>query len=244
MSKLLSDVRTEIRVYLDEASQQDFLDTEVLLATNRAYQDVAGSVMEVYEQYYETTTPFTYALVANQQEYIIDSSIVKTTRVEVNFQPSVLPAVSQRLIPIKMNEVRGNMANTNPQGSFFSAGYYLHGDQGTQKIGFIPVPILGDTTGKSISVWGITMPIDLVNNTDNINIPYADRFVYLISLRAAAQLMRKGQQEENNAQNYINEFEKGLVQMKSFLKDRTADDLTMITDVLGDDLDFTTMEAF
>jgi hypothetical protein len=242
--KALQDVRTEVRVYLDESSQQDFLDTEVLMAINKAYQDVAGSVMEVYEQYYETTTPFSYALVANQQEYIIDPTIVKPTRVEVNFQPNVLPAVSSRLIPIKMNEVRGNMANTNPMGSFFSAGYYIHGDQGTQKIGFIPIPTVGDTTGYSISVWGITMPTDLINNTDNVNIPYVDRFVYLVSLRAAAQLMRKGQQEENNAQNYINEYEKGIVQMKSFLKDRQADDLTIITDVLGDDLDFTTMEAF
>jgi hypothetical protein len=242
--KALQDVRTEVRVYLDESSQQDFLDTEVLMAINKAYQDVAGSVMEVYEQYYETTTPFTYALVANQQEYIIDPTIVKPTRVEVNFQPNVLPAVSSRLIPIKMNEVRGNMANTNPMGSFFSAGYYIHGDQGTQKIGFIPIPTVGDTTGHSISVWGITMPTDLINNTDNVNIPYVDRFVYLVSLRAAAQLMRKGQQEENNAQNYINEYEKGITQMKSFLKDRTADDVTMIVDVLGDDLDFTTMEAF
>jgi len=244
MSKTLLDVQTETRVYLDEVSARQFLDSDVLMAANRAYQDVCGAVMEVYEQYYETTTPFSYALVANQQEYTIDPSIVKPTRVEVNWQPNVPNSVSSRLIPIKMNEVRGNMANTNPQGSFFSAGYYIHGDQGTQKIGFIPVPTIGDTTGQSIKVWGIAMPSDLINTTDNVNIPYADRFTYLVSLRAAAQVLRKGQREENNAQNYITEYEKGIVQMKSFLKDRQADDLTIITDVLGDDLDFTTMEAF
>lgn len=245
MAKTLADIRTEVRIYLDESSAADFLDTEVLLAANRAYQDVCGSVMEIYEEYYATTTPFTYAIVANQQEYTIDSSLVKVTRVELNLDPSSGQPGAQRAIPVQMNEIRGNLGNTSSNGSFFSAGYYLHGDQGTQKIGFLPIPTISDTSPtKSIKVWGITLPSDLVNNTDTVNIPYVDRFVYLISLRAAAQLLRKGQQEENNAQNYINEFEKGLVQMKSFLKDRQADDIHIITDVYGDNNDFTTMEAF
>ena len=242
--KALSDGLTETRIYLDESSQADFLDTEVKLAYNRSYHDTCGAVMEVYEDYFDTTTPFTYAVVANQQEYTIDSSIIKPTRVEINYQPNVPNSVSTRAIPIKMNEIRGNLANTNFQGPISSAGYYLHGSIGAQKIGFIPIPTIGDTTGQSISVWGIALPVDLVNPGDPINIPYADRFAYLVALKAAGQLLRKGQQEENNAQNYITEYEKGIVQMKSFLKDRQADDVQMIQDVLGDDLDFTTMEAF
>ncbi len=88
------------------------------------------------------------------------------------------------------------------------------------------------------------MPVDLVNSTDNVNIPYADRFIYLVALRAAAQLLRKGQQEENNAQNYITEYEKGLVQMKTFLKERQADDVQMITDALAENTDFTTLDLY
>lgn len=238
MAKTYADISAEIRTYLDESSQADFLDTEVLRSANRAYHDVIGAVMEVYEEYYNTTTPYTYAVVANQQEYTIASSLIKTTRVEINYDPITASSVAVRAIAIKPNEIRTNLNNTNSKYSFASPGYYLHGNIGAQKIGFVPIPSIADTTGKSISVWGIDLPSDLSAAGDNVNIPYADRFAYLVALRAAAQLLRKGQQEENNAQNYINEYQKGLVQMKSFLADRQADGVRMIQDALGEDTDF------
>ena len=241
MAKTLANVRTEARIYLDESSAADFFDSEVDLAINRSYQDVCGSVMEVYENFYETNTPFIYAIVASQQEYTIDSSLIKVTRVEINYTPTTANTFPTRAIPIKQDEVLSNLNNSNTSGTLLSPGYFLRGDLTAQKIGFIPVPQIADTTGKSISVWGIALPADLVNATDNVNIPYADRFVYLVSLRAAAQLLRKGQQEENNAQNYINEYEKGLLQMKSFLKERQSDGVWMIEDALNDDTDFTTL---
>lgn len=244
MSKTLLNLRTETRIYLDESSQADFLDTEVLLAINRAYQDVAGAVMEVNEQFYETTTPYTYVEVANQQEYTIASSLIKPTRVEINYNPTTSGSVAVRAVPIKSNEVRGNLANTNVQGTYDTPGYYVHGNMSAQKIGFTPIPHTSDTSGQSISVWGIDLPADLSSDSDNVAIPYADRFAYLVSLRAAAQLLRKGQQEENNAQNYINEYQKGLVQMKSFLKDRQEDGVQMIQDALGEDTDFATLNTF
>lgn len=239
MAKTLANARTEVRIYLDESAAADFLDSEVDLAINRSYHDVAGAVMEIYEQFYSTTTPFTYAIVANQQEYAIDSSLIKVTRVEINYNPTTSGSTANRAIPIKTNEINSNLANTNNSGIYSSPAYYLHGSIGAQKIGFVPVPTVADTTGQSISVWGIALPSDLSSASDNINIPYADRFAYLVGLRAAAQLLRKGQQEENNAQNYINEYEKGLMQMKTFLMDRQADGVRMIQDALGEDLDFT-----
>lgn len=242
MAKTFTNLQTETRIYLDEASQLDFLDTEVAIAINRAYHDVCAFVMEVYEQYYEVTTPFTYAIVANQQEYTIDSTLIKTTRVEINYNPTSVGSSANRAEPIKMDEIRGNLANTNNFGSFFSAGYYLHGPIGTQKIGFIPIPTNGDTTGKSISVWGITMPTDLVSGTDNVNVPYADRFAYLVSLRAAAQLLRKGQQEEATAARYLQEYRQGAQDLMTFLKERQADDGWYIQDSLLEDIDFATLE--
>src|SRR3990167_4241719 len=151
MAKTFSDIQTEIRTYLDESSQADFLDTEVKMAANRAYHDVAGSVMEVYENFYETTTPYTYAIVANQQEYTIDSSLIKVTRVEINYSPTTSGSTAARAIPLNEDEIRGNLGNTSTGGSHFSAGYYLHGNIGAQKIGFIPIPTVADTTGQSIS---------------------------------------------------------------------------------------------
>lgn len=242
MAKTLTDLLTETRIYLDESSQLDFLDTEVTIAVNRAYHDVCAFVMSIYEQYYETITPFTYAIVANQQEYVIDSSLIKVTRVEINYNPTTSGSQSSRCEPIKMDEIRRNLANTTGSGSFFSAGYYLHGAIGVQTVGFIPIPTVSDLPGgKSISVWGIAMPSDLAG-TANVNIPYADRFAYLVSLRAAAQLLRKGQQEESAAARYQGEYRQGILDLMNFLKDRQADDGWYIEDSLLEDIDFSTLE--
>lgn len=238
MAKTLSNAQVGVRIYLDESQQTDFLDSEVNIAINFAYHDVIAHIIEVYELFYETITPFTYTLIANQQEYAIDSTLIKVTRVEINYQPNTLNSAALRAIPIKSDELRLNLANSNTSGTYFNAGYYLHGNIGNQQIGFVPVPVNGDTTGKSISVWGIAMPSDLVNTTDNINIPYADRFVQLINLKAASILLRKGQQEETAAARYSVEYEAGIKEMQTFLKERQADDTWMIEDSALEDIDF------
>lgn len=238
MAKQLQDLETETRTYLDEATQADWLDTEVDTAINRAYHDTCSFVMETYEQFYEVTTPFTYAVQANVQEYLIDPSLIKVTRVEINYNPTVSGSQSSRALAVKMDEILRNLANTDSPPNSFASGYYLHGPLGSQYIGFVPVPISSDTTGKSISVWGIALPTDLVNDTDNVNIPYADRFSYLVSLKAAAQLLRKGQQEEAAASNYINEYRAGCIDLMTFLKDRQADNGWYIEDTTMDDIDF------
>lgn len=237
MAKIYSQLATEIRTYLDEATQTDFLDTEVLLSANRAYHDVVGHVMEVYDRWYETTTPYTYAIVANQQEYTIASTLIKPTRVEINYQPTTSGSTASRAFPVDIDSVRSRLGDAG-YGTLGAPQYYVHGNIGAQKLGFIPIPTIADTSGFSISVWGIDLPSDLSAVGDNVNIPYADRYAYLISLKAAAQLLRKGQQEENTAQNYINEYKQGILEMQTFLKDRVADDVQGITDVQSDNIDF------
>lgn len=242
MAKTLADLRTDVRTYLDEATQANWLDTEVDSSINKAYHKTIQKVIEVYDRWYETTTPFTYAIVANQQEYTIDSSLIKVTRVEIDYNAGGTETKASRAVPINEDEIRGNLGNTNNAGSFFSAGYYIHGNIGAQKIGFIPVPQTADTTGKSIFVWGIAIPADLSAPGDNVNIPWADNFVDLIALGAAGQLLRKGQQEETAAARYIQEFEIGLIDMMTFLKDRQSDDGQFIVDSTLEQIDFTNLE--
>ncbi len=242
MSKTFASAQSGTRTYLDESAAIDWLDSEVNAAINFAYHDVVSNVIEVYENFYETTTPFTYAVTNGTQEYLIDSSLIKATRVEVNYKPTDPNSVAVRAVPVKSDELRLNLASTLTAGSYFNAGYYLHGNIGSQKVGLVPIPIVSDTTGKSLSVWGIALPADLVNSTDDINIPYADRFTYLVTLRAAAQLLRKGQQEEATASRYIQEYQLGLVEMKTFLKERQADDSWMIADSQLEDIDFSVID--
>jgi hypothetical protein len=238
MAKTFSNLQTKTRVYLDEATQADFLDSEVKMAVNAAYQDVCGKVMEVYENYYETTTPYKCAIVANQQEYVIPPSFIKVTRVEINYEPTNPNANPIRAIPIKSDEIPLSLAYSGTMGSSFNAGYYLHGDIGNQTIGFVPIPTNSDTTGQSISIWGNQLPDDLVNDTDNVNIPWADRFFYLICLRAAGELLRKGQQEEATAARYMAEYQAGVKEMQTFLRERQSDGVVMVEDAIGENTDF------
>lgn len=240
MAKTLTDLRANTRMYLDEAVAADWTNTDVDYAINYSYQDLASEVMQVYEQFYETTTPFTYALVANQQEYTIDSSIIKVTRIEVNLAPNIANSVPSKAVPIKMNESLVQLSSTSTGGNTISSvGYYIHGNLSAQKIGFIPLPTVSDTGNtKSISVWGITLPADLVNPTDAPVIPFVDNFAYLIGLRAAAMLLSKGQQDERSSTKYLGLYNTGVVKLKNFIQGRQSDGPEMVQEVYLENTDF------
>lgn len=244
MAKTLTNLQTGVRVYLDESVQADFLDSEVTRSINYAYHDLISRIINDYELFYETITPFAYSVVANQQEYAIDPTLIKVTRVEINYAPQQSNSVALRAIPVKMEEALLNLSNSAASGSVFNAGYYLHGNIGNQTIGFIPLPTQADTTGQSIKVWGIAMPTDLVNGTDTANIPYVDNFAQLIELKAAGIILEKGQQASNNAAAYLQRYEIGVEQMITFLRERQADGVPMVIDVELDNLDFQTLPPF
>lgn len=240
MSVTLANLRVGVRLYLDEASQVDFLDTEVDREINYAYQNIVGKVIEVYELYYDTITPFTYALVANTQEYAIDASLLKVTRVEVNYNTSLTNSTPIRAQRVAMDEVLLQLNNNTTFGtSFFNSGYYIHGAQDVQTLGLVPVPQHTDTGGlKGLSVWGIASPATLVNETDTIKIPFPDNFGKLIELKAAGELLKKGQQADANAQGYLVLYNVGVQDMQTFIKERQADGPWMIEDYVVEDMDF------
>ena len=242
--KTLANLRVGVRVYLDEVQEADYLDTEVDRSINYAYHQVITGIIGVYQGFRQTTTPFTYAVAANQQEYLIDATIIKPTRVEINFAPQQAGSSPLRALPVKMEEDLLNIANSATSGSVFNVGYYIHGDIGAQYIGFIPIPQQADTTGKSISVWGYVLPSDLVATTDVPLIPYVDAWGYLIELKAAEILMSKGQENEQVAAQYMNKYEVGLSKYVQFLYERQAEGVNMIEDAAGDNLDFEAISFF
>lgn len=246
MAKTSLDIFAGIRTYLDEAAPLDWTGPEVVYAANYAYQDVIGKVMEVYERYYETTTPFTYAVVANQQEYAIDPSIIKTTRVEINYSPTSIGSIPSRAVRIDMDEILTRLADSTTSGNLTNPGYYLHGSQDSQMIGFTPIPQASDTgNNKSISVWGIATPPLLQDAvTTNILIPFPDRFSWLIEIKAAADLLRKGQQQEAVAAEYIQTYDRKIIEMQTFLKERQSEGAWMIEDTAMEDIDFEVMSPW
>ena len=246
MSKTLGQIRTKVRTYLDESAQADWLDSEINTAINVAYQDVVGKVMEVYEGYFATTTPFTYAVVADQQQYLIDSSLLKVTRVEINLDAANPNSQPTRALRANMDEAMLSMDILSPNtGNISTTAYFLTGPQDAQYVGFLPTPNKNDPIGtKSISIWGISSPSDLSLDADLIRIPYADRFYELIALYAAAQLLRKGQQEESYAARYVQEYSVKISEMQTYLKERQQDGVWMIQDASGQDNNFELISAW
>ncbi len=245
MAKTLTNLQTGVRVYLDESAQADFLDSEVTRSINYAYHNVVSEVINVYEKFYETVTPFAYSQIANQQEYAIDPTLIKVTRVEINYTPQIANSVPLRAVSINSDEAITQLGSLSTIGTFFSAGYYLHGRLDNQTIGFIPIPSNTDPMGtQSIKVWGIAVPSDLVAGTDSVLIPYVDRFGSIIEKLAASTLLRKGQQAEAEASRYMAEAEAEMVAMRTFLKDRQADGAQMIEDYELENIDFEAVAPF
>lgn len=237
MSKTLTDLANDTRRYLDEAQPADFTVQDVLSEINYAYADVVTKVVEIYEDFYTTTTPIYISTVANTQEYSLDESLIKISRVEINYQQSDPNSQALRAIAIKREEIPLNIANEFiGGGGIFNSGYYVYGPQGTQKIGFVPVPQEAGT--NNVSVWGIVAPSDLVSGTDVVHIPYPDRYAQLVGLRAASELLRKGQQEEVDADRYLKNYLLQIQDMQTFLKERQADGPVMVVDAEFSDVNF------
>lgn len=246
MAKNLAYLRAQTRTYLDEATQADWKDTEVDREINNGYHEVVVAVMDVYEDFYLNTVLFN--TVQNQQEYGVadglPANLFKIRRLEINFNPQ-LHDKRQRAMPVQLDTVRTDLAGTNPEITTFRAPvYYLIGGGSTNyKIGFIPTPVQSgpDTSAQpNVKMWYVEEAVDLVLSTDDVKIPYADRWAQLISRYAAAVLLSKGQQEEKVGLSYMGLFERGLQKMHQQLRNRISDDAQSVIDTASEDVDFST----
>lgn len=226
MAKALSELANHTRVYLDEKSAKDWSDIQVFRAVNYAYMEVYAAVVETYEDYYRTK--FSTTLKANQQEYLLPDNTYKVRRLEVQYDPNGRARKAQ---PFNFDSERSGIGDVNT-GSSSAPMYYLSGNV----LGLKPVPAVEVASG--LRGWIIVTPNELVETTDEINIPFPERYAGLIPLGAAGELLRKGQQEETVASKYLDDFRIGLEKMKQELEDRFADGFKYIIDSIGDTNDF------
>lgn len=235
MAKQLSDLISGVRTYLDEPTPVDFSAAEVLAAINFRYHYVVSKVVEVYQEFYLTTTPLQYDTIADQQQYTISSTLLKIERVEINYDTSNPNNNATRAAAIKMDEVPTNLNNSilNGSATVFS-GYYIAGAQAVQQIGFVPVPPNDGT--NAISIWGIQAPSDLVSTTDPVLIPYPDLFAQIIIKLASGDLLKKGQQAVPPADDLIAEGTADILNMQTFIVERQSDGPNMIEDAAYDDI--------
>jgi len=240
MAKTFTTLQSMTRTYLDEATEADFDDTEIKRELNEGYHKTITAVISVWEDYYLTTHQFN--TVEDQQEYDVStdsvpSDIYKIRRVEINYDVDNSNSQASRALPIKIDEVRNDLGNTNVGSSVVrNPAYYTYGFGSNFKIGFIPIPSESGT--NAVKIWYIAEQADLSASGDAVNIPYSDRYAPIIALYAAGKMLRKGQQDEVASKNYMTEFEIGLEKMKEEIIDRMAEDSKGIIDTIGEVTDF------
>lgn len=231
MAKTLLTIRNDVRHYLDESTQADWLDTDLNRIINKNYHRVVASVIDVFEDYYLTEA--TADIVADQQEYALPSDFYKMRRVEINYDIDSSNSSFSRCLPMNIDQVRYNLGNANIGVKILrNPSYYIQGDL----IGFIPIPTTaGD---EAIKIWYIKQKTDLVEDTDTIDIPYPDRYFGIISKATAAESLRKGQQETVEGERLEMEAQNDLERMKRELEDRIAEEAKRTIDTSGMNLDF------
>ena len=235
MAKTLTNLRAQVRTYLDEATTADWTVAEVDREINVGYMKAYAEVVNVYEDYYSTTTTLT--TIADQQEYGTSdgfpTDFYKMRRVELDYTPSQSSSVPRRAIPVSMDSVLRDLGNSALGISVWrNPAYYLRGNT----IGFIPVPTEGGS--GALKLWYIKTLSELSSGSDEIDIPFPDRYFDSIVLEAVGTLLRKGQQEERVAMVYLSQAQEWRDKMRNELEDRIADDTKSITDTIGEDVDF------
>lgn len=243
MAKTLANVRTHVRSILDDSSQTDWTNTEIDRLINVRYHRLITGVMTVFEDYYLTTDLFNTT--ANQEEYGsadgVATDIFKIRRVEVNYDISSSTNAPTRMLPMSVgiDAVRRDLGFQNAGiGLHVMSGgqYYTYGFGSNFTIGLIPIP---DKTGTGAGkIWYIPNIADLSSDSDNINIPYADRYYILIAEGAAGDLLRFGQQEMESADKFDIKFEAGVAKMMEELEDKIAEETKSVMDVTGEYTDF------
>lgn len=226
MSKTLQELREHTRVYLDEDSEADWLDDQIDREINYAYMEMYTAVIETYEDYYRTKAQTDVE--ESQQEYALPSDFFKLRRLEVCFKTGEdrVKATRQDFEQITRQIDSQNFGSSN-RPIYQISGNFLQ---------LLPVPTESVTDGMVL--WYIKQVPELSANSDTIDIPFADRYGKYIAIGAAAELLRKGQQEETVAAKYDEKFAVGLEKMKQELEDRYVDGSKFIIDTQGDWVNF------
>lgn len=224
MAKTLANIRTLVRANLDEISEADWSNDDLDSVINSRYQRVYANAVTVYEDYKVSTDTDDFE--ADTQEYSLPTDLFKLRRVEVNYDVSNSNSIAQKAYPVNMDAVRTRLAESNLGTSILrNPVYYIHGTT----IGFLPIPTSAGTA--AIKYWYIPVITDLSSDSSEIDIPYPDRYYYLIVDGAAADALRFGQQESYEADKLDRKFEQGLLKMQEELEDRIASESKAVLDV-------------
>lgn len=239
MSWSLLALRTQTRMYLDEVSPTEWTDIMINTELNNGYMGMVTAVMNVFEDYYITKAY--WDTIANQQEYTVangvPADIYKTRRIEVNYNPDIANNYPVRALPVNIEAIKMSLSNANSINAVrATTNYYERGFESSKVYGFLPIPSKNGT--DAVMIMYIPTISKLSSDIDLINVPYADRYGYLICKFAAAHCLRKGQMEETVARQYLAEYGGGIALMQEELTPKIAEESKQIIDSVGENIDF------
>jgi len=234
--KTLLNARTLIRGYTDETTPDDWTNADLNSLINVYYHNIRAVVISTFEDYYLTTG--TFNIVKDKQEYGsadgVATDIYKIRRVELNYDVATSGSAPTRMLPLtNIDEVRRDLGLVNATSIITtSAGnYYTYGFGSNFKIGFIPIPDEAGTNAAKI--WYVKEAADLSADSDDIDIPYADKNYMAIVYGATAEALRFGQQDSPEATQMEAKYREAKTIIQEELEDKISEETKMVTDVSG-----------
>lgn len=182
-----------IQTAVKDKAKDTSIDTTMLKRwINNGYQDVVNKLITLYENYFGDTASI--SLVADTQEYDLDSLCRKVVRVENEDKRKVFRVV----VDDSDDDV---------------CGYYLF----AEKIGFKPIP----DTAKTYKYFFIKQPADLSGDDDVPGFPSS--YHYLLVLWALKEHYEE-QQDLSYATHYFNQYNAKLSELINEMKNRNEDE--------------------
>lgn len=221
MAKTLANLRSNVRMYLDEVSEADWTDSQINSQINYKYMEMYTAVIETFEDYYRTKV--TTNLVSGQTEYALPSDFFKLKRLEIKYtndqdERRAATKVDFQQIPYSTDT------------TYYDSTYRPVYDFSGSYIKILPQP--SENVPDGILMYYIKQISELSSDSSAIDIPFPNRYAYYIEKGAAGALLQKGQQAEGPAAGYLLEFAAGIEKMQSELEDRFIDGTKMIVDTI------------
>lgn len=210
----LLQLRTRVRVFIDEVSQANFSDTSINYAINESQQSVATAIAQATEDYFVTPTSTPITILANTPNYALAADcwkIIKiqdsTTGLRIPYskfgQRDKTPNVGGLTIPVTQ--------------SYGGYTYSLLGGS----IVFDPTPT--DTAFKP-EYWYVPILPDMTADSDTSSIPR--NFVDLVAIDAAIDMLI---QDEDDTSALERKYNRRWQQMVMTSRDRQQQEPRRVT---------------
>lgn len=209
----LLNIRTRVRMFLEEPQQANYADSDINWAINVAQQEVATEISLVDEKYFVATTPTIITSVANQRFYPLASDFWKMTRLED-----------------ATTGLRLEFADFAQQNNFFAdavpplvapnqIGYAM--SIVGNSLGITPAPT---TSGVTAQYWYVPVLPDMTSDTDTSSIP--TMFIDLLAIQAAIDMLIS---DEDDTSALERKYARRFNQLVRATRDRQQQSPKMVT---------------